>query len=326
MSQIVVEGLAKTYRIAERQPGLLSMVRRRWREVEALKDVSFSLQRGELLGFIGPNGAGKSTTIKILSGILRPTSGKVVVEGRVPYNDRIAHVARIGAVFGQRSQLWWDLPVIDGFDLLRDVYRVEPAAYIRTLDELVAMLRLERILDQPVRQLSLGQRMRAELAAALLHAPPILFLDEPTIGLDAPSKLAVREFVKKLNRERGVTVLLTTHDMHDIEALAQRVIVIGHGRVLADQSFDALRAGALADRRLLVDFAGEAPDVSIDGAQLLRREGRSVELAFDPRVISAPALIARIAAEHAVEDIRVEQPAIEEVIARFYHLHGAAEA
>ena len=325
MSQIVVEGLAKTYRIAERQPGLLSMVRRRWREVEALKDVSFSLQRGELLGFIGPNGAGKSTTIKILSGILRPTSGKVVVEGRVPYNDRIAHVARIGAVFGQRSQLWWDLPVIDGFDLLRDIYRVEPAAYIRTLDELVAMLRLERILDQPVRQLSLGQRMRAELAAALLHAPPILFLDEPTIGLDAPSKLAVREFVKKLNRERGVTVLLTTHDMHDIEALAQRVIVIGHGRVLADQSFDALRAGALADRRLLVDFAGEAPDVSIDGAQLLRREGRSVELAFDPRVISAPALIARIAAEHAVEDIRVEQPAIEEVIARFYHLHGAAE-
>jgi ABC-2 type transport system ATP-binding protein len=326
MSQIVVEGLAKTYRIAERQPGLLSMVRRRWREVEALKDVSFSLQRGELLGFIGPNGAGKSTTIKILSGILRPTSGKVVVEGRVPYNDRIAHVARIGAVFGQRSQLWWDLPVIDGFDLLRDVYRVEPAAYIRTLDELVAMLRLERILDQPVRQLSLGQRMRAELAAALLHAPPILFLDEPTIGLDAPSKLAVREFVKKLNRERGVTVLLTTHDMHDIEALAQRVIVIGHGRVLADQSFDALRAGALADRRLVVDFAGEAPEVSIAGAQLLRREGRSVELAFDPRVISAPALIARIAAEHAVEDIRVEQPAIEEVIARFYHLHGAAEA
>jgi ABC-2 type transport system ATP-binding protein len=326
MSQIVVEGLAKTYRIAERQPGLLSMVRRRWREVEALKDVSFSLQRGELLGFIGPNGAGKSTTIKILSGILRPTSGKVVVEGRVPYNDRIAHVARIGAVFGQRSQLWWDLPVIDGFDLLRDIYRVEPAAYVRTRDELVALLRLERVLDQPVRQLSLGQRMRAEIAAALLHAPPILFLDEPTIGLDAPSKLAVREFVKKLNHERGVTVLLTTHDMHDIEALAERVIVIGHGRVLADQSFDALRADVLVDRRLLVDFAGEAPAIAIDGAQMLRREGRSVELAFDPRIIGAPALIARIAAEHAVEDIRVEQPAIEEVIARFYHLHGAVEA
>ena len=326
MSQIVVEGLAKTYRIGERQPGALGMFRRRWREIEALKEVSFSLQHGELLGFIGPNGAGKSTTIKILSGILRPTAGKVLIEGRVPFDNRIAHVARIGAVFGQRSQLWWDLPVIDGFDLLRDIYRVEPAAYLRTRDELVAMLRLERVLDQPVRQLSLGQRMRAEIAAALLHAPPILFLDEPTIGLDAPSKLAVREFVKKLNRERGVTVILTTHDMHDIEALAERVIVIGHGRVLADQSFDALRSDVLVERRLLVDFAGEAPAVAIDGAQLLRREGRSVELAFDPRVIGAPALIARIAAEHAVEDIRVEQPAIEEVIARFYHLHGAVEA
>ena len=326
MSQIVVEGLAKTYRIGERQPGALGMFRRRWREIEALKEVSFSLQHGELLGFIGPNGAGKSTTIKILSGILRPTAGKVLIEGRVPFDNRIAHVARIGAVFGQRSQLWWDLPVIDGFDLLRDIYRVEPAAYLRTRDELVAMLRLERVLDQPVRQLSLGQRMRAEIAAALLHAPPILFLDEPTIGLDAPSKLAVREFVKKLNRERGVTVLLTTHDMHDIEAMAERVIVIGHGRVLADQSFDALRSDVLVERRLLVDFAGEAPAVAIAGAQLLRREGRSVELAFDPRVIGAPALIARIAADHAVEDIRVEQPAIEEVIARFYHLHGAVEA
>ncbi|NYH25237.1 ABC transporter ATP-binding protein [Paraburkholderia bryophila] len=326
MSQIVVEGLAKTYRIAERQPGMLSIFRRRWREVEALTDVSFSLQRGELLGFIGPNGAGKSTTIKILSGILRPTAGKVVIEGRVPFDNRIAHVARIGAVFGQRSQLWWDLPVIDGFDLLRDIYRVEPAAYRRTRDELVALLRLERLLDQPVRQLSLGQRMRAEIAAALLHAPPILFLDEPTIGLDAPSKLAVREFVKTLNRERGVTVLLTTHDMHDIEALAQRVIVIGHGRVLADQPFDALRTGVLADRRLLVDFVGDAPELSIDGAQTLRREGRTAELAFDPRVVGAPALIARIAADHAVEDIRVEQPAIEEVIAHFYRLHGAAEA
>ena len=326
MSQIVVEGVVKTYRIGERQPGVLGIFRRRWREIEALKDVSFSLERGELLGFIGPNGAGKSTTIKILSGILRPTAGKVLIEGRVPFDNRIAHVARIGAVFGQRSQLWWDLPVVDGFDLLRDIYRVERATYVSTRDELIAMLRLERVLDQPVRQLSLGQRMRAEIAAALLHAPPILFLDEPTIGLDAPSKLAVREFVKKLNRERGVTVLLTTHDMHDIEALAERVIVIGHGRVLADQSFDALRSDVLIDRRLLVDFAGEAPDVAIDGVQLLRREARSVELAFDPRVIGAPALIARIAAEYAVEDIRVEQPAIEEVIARFYHLHGAVEA
>ena len=276
----MVERLTKSYFVAERAPGLLGamkgVIHRRRRRIEALTDVSFSLARGELLGFIGPNGAGKSTTIKILSGILRPDSGHVDVDGLVPYDDRIRHVARIGVVFGQRTQLWWDLPVIDGFDLLRDIYRVDRAAYVETRDELVAMLRLERLLDQPVRQLSLGQRMRAEIAAALLHAPSILFLDEPTIGLDAPSKLAVRRFVKRLNRERGVTVLLTTHDMHDIDALAERVIVIGHGRVLADGTFNSLRAQIVA----------ENPDDSDETASL----------------------------------------PIEEVIARFYHLHGASEA
>ncbi|CAN5668736.1 ATP-binding cassette domain-containing protein [soil metagenome] len=330
MPQILVQELAKTYRVAERDPGMFGavrgLVRRRWRTVEALKDVSFALERGELLGFIGPNGAGKSTTIKILSGILRPDSGRVEIEGLVPYADRIKHVGRIGVVFGQRTQLWWDLPVIDGFDLLRDIYRVDPARYRATRDELVAMLRLEKLLDQPVRQLSLGQRMRAEIAAALLHEPSILFLDEPTIGLDAPSKLAVREFVKKLNQERGVTVLLTTHDMHDIEALAQRVIVIGHGRVLADSPFEALRANVLAERRLFVDFASDAPPLDLPGVEVRKRDGRSLELAFNPGITSAPALIAAITARHAVEDIHVEQPAIEEVIAKFYDLHGANEA
>lgn len=330
MPQILVQDLAKTYRVAEREPGVLGavrgLVRRRTRTVEALKDVSFSLETGELLGFIGPNGAGKSTTIKILSGILRPDSGRVEIDGLVPYADRIAHVSRIGVVFGQRTQLWWDLPVIDGFDLLRDIYRVDPARYARTRDELVALLRLERILDQPVRQLSLGQRMRAEIAAALLHEPSILFLDEPTIGLDAPSKLAVRDFVKRLNRERGVTVLLTTHDMHDIEALAERVIVIGHGRVLADSPFETLRTDVLRERRLFVDFAADAPIIDLPGVQVRARSGKSLELAFDPLVLSAPRLIAAITADHAVEDIHVEQPAIEEVISRFYDLHGAAEA
>lgn len=330
MPQILVQDLAKTYRVAEREPGVLGavrgLVRRRTRTVEALKNVSFSLERGELLGFIGPNGAGKSTTIKILSGILRPDAGRVEIDGLVPYADRIKHVGRIGVVFGQRTQLWWDLPVIDGFDLLRDIYRVDPARYARTRDELVAMLRLERILDQPVRQLSLGQRMRAEIAAALLHEPSILFLDEPTIGLDAPSKLAVREFVKRLNRERGVTVLLTTHDMHDIEALAERVIVIGHGQVLADSPFEALRADVLRERRLFVDFTGEAPLIDLPGVKIRARAGKSLELAFDPMVLSAPGLIAAITADYAVEDIHVEQPAIEEVIARFYDLHGAVEA
>jgi ABC-2 type transport system ATP-binding protein len=250
MPQILVEQLVKNYRISERDPGVLGalrgLLRRRYRTVSALQGVSFSLERGELLGFIGPNGAGKSTTIKILSGILRPDGGRVEVDGLTPFEDRIKHVARIGVVFGQRTQLWWDLPVDDGFELLRDIYRVDPVRYRRNHEELVALLRLERLLDQPVRQLSLGQRMRAELAAALLHEPSILFLDEPTIGLDAPSKLAVRDFVKRLNRERGVTVLLTTHDMQDIEALAERVIVIGHGRVLADSTFASLRETVLS--------------------------------------------------------------------------------
>jgi len=330
MPQILVQDLAKTYRVAERDPGVLGalkgVIHRRWRTVEALKDVSFSLEAGELLGFIGPNGAGKSTTIKILSGILRPDGGRVEIGGLVPYQDRVRHVARIGVVFGQRTQLWWDLPVIEGFDLLRDIYRVDPVRYARTRDELVALLRLDRLLDQPVRQLSLGQRMRAEIAAALVHEPEILFLDEPTIGLDAPSKLAVREFVKRLNRERGVTVLLTTHDMHDIEALAERVIVIGHGQVLADSPFEALRNDVLRERRLFVDFVGEAPLIDLPGVEVRRREGRALELAFDPSMVGAAALIAAITADFAVEDIHVEQPAIEEVIARFYDLHGAAEA
>jgi len=330
MPQILVEALAKTYRVAERTPGLTGalrgLVRRRWREVHALANVSFSLEAGELLAFIGPNGAGKSTTVKILSGILRPTSGRVEVGGLVPYEDRIRHVARIGVVFGQRSQLWWDLPVIDGFDLLADIYRVEPALYRRRRDELVAMLRLEPLLDQPVRQLSLGQRMRAEFAAALLHDPAILFLDEPTIGLDAPSKLAVRAFVRRLNREQGVTVLLTTHDMHDVEALAERVIVIGHGRVLADGSFESLRASVFTERRLHVDFAGPVPELEMQGVIVRARTDRSLELAFDPTHIPTPKLIAAIATNHAVKDIHVDEPALEEVITRFYDLHDAGEA
>ena len=330
MPQILVEGLSKTYRVAERDPGAWGAVKglfhRRWRTVEALKGVSFQLDHGDLVGFIGPNGAGKSTTIKILSGILQPTAGSCDVGGLVPWKDRIKHVARIGVVFGQRTQLWWDLPVGDGFDLLRDIYRVPEADYRRTRDELVALLRLERLLAQPVRQLSLGQRMRAEIAASMLHSPSILFLDEPTIGLDAPSKLAVREFVKRLNREKGVTVLLTTHDMHDIEALAQRVVVIGNGLILADQPFESLRTGVLAERRLFIDFADDAPHLDIPGAEVRSRDGRSLELAFDPAKIPAPALIAQITAAHAVDDIHVEQPAIEEVIARFYEQHGAGEA
>jgi ABC-2 type transport system ATP-binding protein len=330
MPQILVDGLSKRFRVAIRDPGiagaLRGLVRRRAREVLALDHVSFSLERGELLGLIGPNGAGKSTTIKILSGILRPTSGRCEIDGVVPWLDRVRHVARIGVVFGQRTQLWWDLPVVESFVLLAEIYRVPRGDFVRTKDELVDLLKITSILETPVRQLSLGQRMRCEIAAALLHAPAILFLDEPTIGLDAVSKLALREFVKKLNHERGVTIILTTHDMHDIEALARRVIIIGNGRLLRDSSFESMRADVLGERRLLVEFARDTNALEIDGATLLACTGRSATFSFDPKATPARALIDRVASAHDVEDIRIEDASIEEVIARFYALHGATEA
>jgi ABC-2 type transport system ATP-binding protein len=323
---ILVERLTKTFRVAERDAGmahaLLGLVRRRYRTVNAIQDVSFTLREGELLGLIGPNGAGKSTTIKVLCGILEPTSGRCEVAGLVPWRERVRHVARIGAVFGQRTQLWWDLPVVESFDLLRDIYRVPAAVYERMRNELVERLDLARLLATPVRQLSLGQRMRCEIAASLLHEPRVLFLDEPTIGLDVVAKLAVRDFVKTLNRERGVTVILTTHDMHDIEALTERVVVIGKGTILADGSLTSLRRGALAERRLRVHFAGEPAALTIPDVVVRQRDGRSVELAFDPRRVSAHQLIARVAAEYEVEDVHLEEPPIEEAIARFYAQHA----
>jgi len=321
MTQIIVDELTKTFRVAERREGPLGFLRRRSRDVHALQRVSFSLREGELLGLIGPNGAGKSTTIKILCGILEPTSGRCEVGGVVPWRERIRHVARIGAVFGQRTQLWWDLPVADSFALLRDIYRVAPSDYRRNLDELVALLDLDRLLTTPVRQLSLGQRMRCEIAASMLHAPRVLFLDEPTIGLDAVAKLAVRDFVRTLNRDRGVTVILTTHDMHDVEALAERVIVIGHGRILADGTLSSLRQNVLGGRRLRVQFAEDVPDLAIPGTTVRHRVGRSIELSFDPRETPAHALIATIAARYEVEDVHVDEPPIDEVVARFYARH-----
>ncbi len=243
---IQVEHLTKSYRVSRRSGGLIKAVaalgKRDTERVVALDDLSFTVSDGEIVGYIGPNGAGKSTTIKILSGILTPDSGECLVDGRVPWRERKRHVARIGVVFGQRSQLWWDVPVIDSFDLLKDIYRVDASRYKKNLDELTGLLDLETLLRTPARQLSLGQRMRCEVAAALLHDPDLLFLDEPTIGLDAVSKLALRKFILERNRARGTTVLLTTHDMQDIEALATRVLLIGRGKLLLDGSFEDVRA------------------------------------------------------------------------------------
>ena len=322
MPLVVAEDLVKTYRVAERRPGLWGAVRgiarRRHRTVRALDRVSFALEAGELVGCIGPNGAGKSTTVKLLSGIVVPDSGRCEIAGRVPWRERSAHVAGIGVVFGQRTQLWWDLPVVESFDLLRHIYKVEAGAYRRRLEELVAVLEIGPLLDVPVRQLSLGQRMRCDLAAALLHDPALLFLDEPTIGLDAVSKLAVRGFVRRINRERGTTVILTTHDMEDVEALCSRVMVIGRGRILMDGTVAALRSRVSPERRLVVDLEDGCDSIGETEARVVRREGRRWHLGYDPARTPTAELINRIAANHGVRDLFVENPPIEEIVAELY--------
>ncbi|HJP29409.1 MAG: ABC transporter ATP-binding protein [Candidatus Latescibacteria bacterium] len=323
MTQTTVSGLRKTYRIAERRPGLggaiAGLVHRRYRDIVALDGISFTVDPGELVGYIGPNGAGKSTTVKILSGILVPDEGVCEIDGLVPWRDRVEHVRRIGVVFGQRTQLWWDLPAVESFDLLRHIYRVPVDDHRRARDELIDLLQLEPFLDTPVRQLSLGQRMRCDLAAALLHAPSILFLDEPTIGLDAVSKLAVRDFIHRLNRERGITVILTTHDMDDIEALCTRVIVIGDGILLSQGTVGDLRRLVSSERRLIVDVEGDtAHEVTDPEADVVAVDGHRVQLRFDPDHTPAAELIGRITTRWPVRDLFVENPPIEELVAALY--------
>jgi ABC-2 type transport system ATP-binding protein len=243
---IELKNLSKTFKVAKRNAGfgnaVKALFKRDYELIRALDDISFTIDDGEMVGYIGPNGAGKSTTIKIMCGILTPDNGTCVINGRTPWKDRMAHVRDIGVVFGQRSQLWWDVPVIDSFELLKDVYKLKEDSYRKTLNELVELLDLSELLKTPTRNLSLGQRMRCEVAASLLHNPKILFLDEPTIGLDAVSKIAVREFIKKRNKTSGTTVILTTHDMNDIEALTDRVLLIGKGRILLDGSFESFKS------------------------------------------------------------------------------------
>ena len=242
---ITLEHVRKTYKVSKRDAGFSSafkaLFHKEYEYIHALNDVSFTILDGEMVGYIGPNGAGKSSTIKILSGILTPEEGICLVDGLIPWKNRIEYVRNIGVVFGQRSQLWWDVPVLDSFELLREIYRIPESTYRRNLEQLTNMLDLSQLLKTPVRQLSLGQRMRCEIAASLLHDPRILFLDEPTIGLDAVSKLAVRDFIRKLNQDKNTTVILTTHDMQDIEALTDRIILIGKAKILLDGTIDDIR-------------------------------------------------------------------------------------
>ncbi|MDX3077258.1 ATP-binding cassette domain-containing protein [Streptomyces sp. NPDC088354] len=298
------------------------LMRRERHQVRAVDGLTFSVPAGEMIGYIGPNGAGKSTTIKMLTGILTPSAGRLRVAGIDPSRERARLARRIGVVFGQRTTLWWDLPLRDSYELVRRMYRVDAARYRRNLERCVELLDLAPLLDVPVRQLSLGQRMRGDIAAALLHDPEVLYLDEPTIGLDVVSKAKVREFLRGVNTEQGTTVLLTTHDLTDIEQLCRRVMVIDHGRLMYDGGLAGLHAIGESERTLVVDFERELPPVELPGARCARVDGPRQWIAF-PASASAAPLVAELAARHGVVDLSVREPVIEDVIARMYATGGA---
>lgn len=322
---IEVQHLSKTFYVRRRESGLKNAAAALFKKrepVPALQDISFSVADGEMVGYIGPNGAGKSTTIKVMTGVLTPDNGICRIDGRTPWKERKAHVARIGVVFGQRSQLWWDLPVNDSFDLIRDIYRVPEDRYRKNVRELSEMLSLGEILRTPARQLSLGQRMRCEIAASLLHDPKVLFLDEPTIGLDAASKLAVREFIRSLNRIRGTTILLTTHDMQDIEALTRRIILIGKGRILLDGPLEDLKETLSPVRTVIASGREKAGALSLpEGVSLLCRQGEGnvrLTLSADTRLSPVPALIESLSRQMELSDLSVEQASMDEVVLSLY--------
>ena len=321
MDIIEVENVARTFTVRRK----VGRVRRERTEVRAVDDLSFSVAAGEMVGYIGPNGAGKSTTIKMLTGILVPSSGRLRVAGVDPQKERTRLARRIGVVFGQRTTLWWDLPLRDSYELARRIYRIEDPRFRRNLDRCVELLELGPLLDVPVRQLSLGQRMRGDIAAALLHDPEVLYLDEPTIGLDVISKNRVREFLAEINTESGTTVLLTTHDLTDIERLCSRVMVIDHGRVVYDGGLDGLHEAGRSERTLVVDLALPAPPIDVPGTRVVKVEGPRQWLAF-PASASAAPLVAAVAAAHPLVDLSVREPAIEDVIARMYASPGPALA
>lgn len=319
---IEVQDLHKQFRVYKHHRGRLAALRnlltREFRPVQAVDHLSFSLAAGELVGYLGPNGAGKSTTLKILTGLLVPDGGVVRVNGFVPWQERRRYVANIGAVFGQRTTLWWDLPVIESFDLLQHIYRLRPEQFQRNLADFTQLLELEPFLNTPVRSLSLGQRMRADIAAALLHDPPLLFLDEPTIGLDVVAKERIRQFIRRMNQERGTTIILTTHDLQDVEKLCERVMIIDSGRLLFDGKLESLRNRFGNQRRLVVDFAEEYPDPAIADTQIIAQEGLRVTYQFERTKLTASELIGRLTANFRIQDLAVQEAAIEDTIRRIY--------
>jgi len=319
---IEVSNLQKHFQLVQPKNGRFATIRnlfkREYRLVRAVDDISFSVDPGELVGYLGPNGAGKSTTIKMLTGLLVPTGGEVMVNGRVPWQERQAHVNRIGAVFGQRTTLWWDLPVIESLELLQHIYKVPEDRFRQNLAEFTDMMELTPFLHSPVRSLSLGQRMRADISAALLHDPDLLFLDEPTIGLDVVAKERIRQFITHINQERGTTVLLTTHDLSDVEKLCDRVMIIDRGKLLYNGRLDALQDRFGSKRELVVDMAEAYDNVAVPNAQITAQDGLRVTYQFERQTISASALIGQLSTQFRIQDLAVREPDIEATIRRIY--------
>lgn len=326
MPIIDVKSLSKEFRQHRRFSGAFGAVRtlltREYITRRAVENVSFRIDEGEAVGYVGPNGAGKSTTIKMLTGILVPTSGEVRVNGRIPHLERRENARDIGAVFGQRSQLWWDLPVIDSYELHQHVYNIPPDRYRANLAFCEEVLQLHEFIQSPVRQLSLGQRMRAEMAMALLHEPKVLFLDEPTIGLDVLAKDRIREFLRTINRERKVTIILTTHDLKDIEEICPRLIVINHGRTMYDGSVAGLKTRLGNQRLVKVEFHTDPGPIDLPGAELVSDDGIRKTFRYDHGEVMALDLLSSLSARHPISDVSLEEISIEEVIRRLYQETG----
>ena len=317
---IELKDIETTYRVKKREAGIgnaiKSFVKGNYEEVKALKGISFKINEGEIVGYIGPNGAGKSTTIKIMCGILTPDSGECKINGLVPFKDRKEYVKDIGVVFGNRSALWWDVPVEDSFELIKSIYKMPEETYRKQKDMLLEMLNIEDIIKTPTRQLSLGQRMRCEIAGAFLHDPKIVFLDEPTIGLDSVSKIAVRDFIKKINKEKKTTIILTTHDTGDIEALTQRIILIGKGKLLVDGNLKGL-IRQYSNKEIKVKFDGIVDNLC-DGLKILEKNENEFRLEIDESKISLADSIVEISKRGKIEDLEISNTSIDNIVARLY--------
>ena len=322
MALIEVNNLVKDYKLNVRKRGILGAVQGllipEYKTKRAVDNISFEIEKGEMVGFIGPNGAGKSTTVKMLTGILVPTSGSISIGGLCPYKDRKKNAFRIGAVFGQRTQLWWDLPAVDTFDLLRYVYKIPEKTFKKNMEVFNEILGLNEFINSPTRQLSLGQRMRADIAAALLHDPEIIFFDEPTIGLDVVAKEKIREFIKFVNKEKGTTMLFTTHDMLDIEKTCQRMIIIDQGMAIYDGSVEKIKDVLGKERTIAVEFGEEYNEISSPGVELIKQEGNKMWFKFNKDEVQVSNLIFSLTQKYVINDLTIQEPEIEAIVREIY--------